>query len=242
MKARPIIGISCMHAYDKREEVMLAARPSYLQAIEDAGGIPLLIHLTGDEAVLRTLYNACAGILLPGGADIDPQEYGEAPHPQLGEVDRLRDAVELRLARWARADRKPILGICRGIQVLNVALGGTLYQDIGSQFTTSIEHRESGLRRNWEHLAHAIQVSGDSWLAEHLGTTELDVNTLHHQAIKDLAPGLRATAHAPDGIIEAVEWTGDQYIVGIQCHPERLWQEVDLRWRRVFGGFVEVCR
>lgn len=237
---QPLIAVPTLHA-ERMGSQMVANHTAYLNAIEAVGGIPLLIQLSQNEHVLRTLYDLCQGVMLTGGIDMAPVFYGEAAHEKLGETDARRDEVEILLTRWAIAEGKPLLGICRGIQVLNVAMGGTLYQDVQSQIVGAGEHRESGLRKQWDYLAHPIKIAEDSWLAGRLDTAELDVNTLHHQAVKGLAEGLRVTATAPDGVIEAVEGQSEQFLVGIQCHPERLWDSSDPRWQRVFAAFVERC-
>ena len=240
---RPLIGITAMsvgNSTDGRD--LQAVRPTYLRAIEAAGGIPFIIYLSDDLEAIRHLYHLCAGILLPGGDDVDPAYYDEAPHPRLGNVDRQRDAVEIALTRWARADRKPLLGICRGLQVINVALGGSLYQDIPAQLDTSIDHRANSRTRAWTELTHTLTIRPDSRLAAILQTTHIGCNTMHHQAIKQLAPGLQITAHAPDGIIEAFETTDGHYLMAVQCHPEHLWDSSEPRWRALFTDFVSACR
>jgi putative glutamine amidotransferase len=191
---------------------------------------------------VRALYEQCQGVLLPGGDDVDPWYFGEEPHPQLGEVDRQRDAVELALARWCRDEGKPLFGICRGIQVINVAFGGSLYQDIPSQLPEAQNHRASTDRKQWDYIAHDLQLASESWLAARLGPTPVAANTLHHQALKAVAPGLRVTATAEDGVIEAVEGSGEHFVVAVQCHPEHLWAAAEPRWKAVFDDFVAVCR
>lgn len=221
---------------------LMAVRPTYLRALEAAGAAPLLIPLTDELEVVRTLYQHCDGILLPGGDDLDPALFGEPPHPQLGKVDPQRDSVEIALAQWCRADQKPLLGICRGIQAINVAFGGSLYQDIPSQLPDSLDHRYNTNIGVYNVAGHPISIVADSWLAQQLATTEILANTMHHQSVKDLAPGLRITAHAPDGIIEGVEGTTDHFVAAVQCHPEHLWAEAEPRWRQFFRAFVERCR
>ncbi|WP_298490380.1 gamma-glutamyl-gamma-aminobutyrate hydrolase family protein [uncultured Chloroflexus sp.] len=241
--ARPLIGITVMHSGASADGRKLqAVRPTYLRAIEAAGGIPLIISLTDDLSAVRVLYDLCAGILLPGGGDVDPAYYGEVPHPQLGPVDPQRDAVEIALARWAAADGKPLLGICRGLQVINVALGGSLYQDIPAQFETTIDHRANTRTRAWTDLTHPLTITTSSRLATVLSVEQIGCNTMHHQAIKTLAPGLRPVAYAPDGIIEAVETTGDHYLLAVQCHPEHLWDSSEPRWQALFADFIAACR
>ena len=165
----------------------------------------------------------------------------EAPLPALGVVDALRDRTELPLVRWAVAEGKPVLGICRGAQMVNVALGGALYQDIPSQIETSLNHSDSYARQDWTYLAHTLRLSPDSRLRRILGSDELPINSLHHQSIKTVAPGLIAVGWAPDGVIEAIEGTNGHFLIGVQCHPEALQGEVDPRWRALFRRFIEAC-
>jgi putative glutamine amidotransferase len=239
---RPVIGIPCGVYPDLWYTPTNGNAISYLRAIEAAGGIPSLIHLTRDAEVLDAHYQRCDGLLLAGGEDVDPSFYGAEPHPQLEKTNPFQDEVEIALARRAAAEGRPLLGICRGTQLLNVALGGTLYQDIATELPGTLNHRESAERRDMAYLAHPMTLEGDSWLAERLDTAELPVNTLHHQALHRLAPGLRVVARAPDGVIEAVEGTGPGFVLGVQCHPEELWEQADRRWARMFEGFVAIAR
>lgn len=214
----------------------------YVQAVEAAGGIPLIIALSEDDAVLDRLYGLCAGLLFAGGGDVDPRHFGEVPHPNLGVIEPLRDVVELKLLRRALAEQKPVLGICRGVQMLNVAMGGTLYQDIPAELPAAADHYASRNLPDRAHTAHAIALEPGSWLAERLGAEAIEVNTFHHQALKDIAPGLRVIARAPDGVVEAVEGTGAGFALGVQCHPEELWDAGEPRWARMFQGFVAEAR
>jgi putative glutamine amidotransferase len=191
---------------------------------------------------MRALYERIDGLLLSGGGDIEPLHYGEEPIPELGSTDPLRDKVELWLARWATADGKPILGICRGAQLLNVSLGGSLYQDIPAQLQTELVHDSSFTRQDWAYMAHDLQIEPDSRLAEIIGTTSFPTNSLHHQSLKAIAPDLRPVGWAPDGVVEAVEGRNGHFMVGVQCHPEALQGAADPRWRALFGRFVETCR
>jgi putative glutamine amidotransferase len=235
----PLIGITGRAAHDLAWcPPLLGARQGYVNAIAQAGGIPVVLPPLADPAVVRGMLDGLQGVLLTGGVDVDPGEYGETPHPKLGQVQRERDLSELPLARWAVAEGKPVLGICRGHQVLNVALGGSLYQDIPAQIDGSLDHEASIRHECWNNLDHGLTLDPDSLLAELLGASYVEVNSLHHQGIKDLAPGLRIVGRAPDGVVEAVEGTGEGFVLGVQCHPEELWQEVDVRWRNVFRAFV----
>ncbi|MGQ0538800.1 MAG: gamma-glutamyl-gamma-aminobutyrate hydrolase family protein, partial [Gemmatimonadaceae bacterium] len=203
------------------------------------GGAPVLIPLLADdEHALREVYNALDGVLMPGGVDMDPGLFGEERHAKLGRVDEVRDRVEMQLTRWSIADRKPLLGLCRGLQVLNVTLGGTLYQDLEAQFPAAIKHDyfpTYGFER--DHLAHDVALSRGTRLAALLERDRITVNSMHHQGIKALAPGLVVSAVAPDGLIEAAELPGAPFCVGVQWHPE-VFEMVHPDTRRVFHEFV----
>ena len=241
MKA--LIGITCGTFRDRDWcPPIHGHRQTYIDAVVNAGGAPFLFPLIEDEAVLRALYDRLDGILLAGGNDVDPQHYGEEPIPQLGKVDGLRDRVEMQLARWATAEGKPVLGICRGMQVLNVALGGSLYQDIGTQLTQEIVHDSSFTCENWEHMVHELHITPGSKLGQLFGPDAFPTNSLHHQALKALAPGLQAVGWAPDGVVELIEGNDERFIIGVQCHPEALQGAADPRWRVLFETFIESCR
>src|SRR5262245_33940628 len=201
---KPYIGITCGTFRDRDwSPPMNILRRTYIDAVAGAGGAPFLIPLVDDEEVMRALYERIDGLLLSGGGDIEPHQYGEEPIPELGSTDPLRDKVELWLARWAAADGKPILGICRGVQMLNVALGGTLYQDIPAQLHSELVHDSSFTRQDWAYMAHDIRLEPESKLAHLFGTTTFPTNSLHHQSLKALAPDLRPVGWAPDGVVEA---------------------------------------
>ena len=176
------------------------------------------------------------GLVLTGGEDIDPQHYGRRAHEALGDVHAGRDSFELALLRAAAARRLPTLAICRGIQLANVALGGTLVQDVPSEWPGAIEHEGSRPR---DQRVHGIRVEVGSRLAKALGTQELTVNSFHHQSVAVLAPGLTAVAHAPDGVIEGVEWKGDDWwMLGVQWHPEELTATTEDWDRELFLAFA----
>jgi putative glutamine amidotransferase len=239
----PYIGITCGTFRDRDWcPPSIGHRKTYIDAVVAAGGAPVLVPLVDDERVLRAIYDRLDGLLLAGGNDIAPEEYGEAPSAQLGTVDLLRDRVELPLMRWAAEDGKPVLGICRGIQVMNVALGGTLYQDIPTEVAQEIVHNASYLNENWAFMVHELQLDPGSQLAQLFGTTSFPVNSLHHQSIKRIAPGLHAVGWAPDGVVEAVEGNNGHFLVGVQCHPEALQAEADQRWQTLFRSFVDAAR
>lgn len=238
---KPAIGIPCASIRDKDWCPPLHGhRDTYVDAVVRAGGVPILIPLVNDESVLRRLYSMIDGLLLAGGGDVDPALYGEQPIPQLGAIDSLRDAVEMPLARWAVADGKPVLGICRGVQVLNVALGGSLYQDIPAQLEAR-GHDDSYTKQDWTHMAHDLRLDPNSQMAHIFGVINFSTNSLHHQSLKQIAPGLRPVAWAPDGVVEAVEGEGEGFLMGLQCHPEALQGRADPRWQGLFRRFVESC-
>ena len=239
---RPLIGIPAqtLQAIEHIPEVLphsWVMNSRYYLAAADMGAVPVMIPLFDqDEATLRAVYDRLDGVLLAGGVDLEPGTFGETPHPRLGRTDAARDLVELKLARWAIAEGKPLLGLCRGHQVLNVALGGTLYQDIEAQVPGAIRHDYfPGFPRDY--LAHQVTVTPGSRLHAAARGSTMPVNSMHHQAVKTLAPGLVATAHAEDGVIEAIEMEGPGYLVGVQWHPE-VFEKRDERIQRLFGGFI----
>ena len=238
---RPIVGIPCSSYPDSWFTPANGNAISYLRALEAAGAIPALIHQTRDAAVLAAHYERCDALVFAGGEDVGPQHYGAAPHPRLGPTNPIQDENEIALARRAVAEGKPVFGICRGVQLLNVALGGTLFQDIPSECPNTLGHSLSTDQRDMSFLAHPLALAEDCWLAECLGAAGLTVNTLHHQALRDIAPGLRVVGRAPDGIVEVVEAAGRGFVLGVQCHPEELWERADPRWERVFARFVALA-
>jgi putative glutamine amidotransferase len=238
----PLIGICARLVSDEAWcPPLVGARKGYIDAVIAAGGVPLVLPPAEDLRVLRGMFDALDGILLTGGVDVAPALYGEQPHPRLGAVHAERDAAEVPLARWAATEGKPVFGICRGIQVLNVALGGTLYQDLPAQRPGDIDHEVSAKHECWTNLDHGMLLAQDSLLAGLLQTTSLEVNSLHHQAVKDIGSGLRVVGKASDGVVEAIEGTNGHFVVGVQCHPEELWQGADVRWRAIFRALVEAA-
>jgi putative glutamine amidotransferase len=237
---RPVIGIPSRSVTDSNNGFKYSGIPlTYSNAIERAGGAPVLIPLGLSEETLRSIYSRIDALLLAGGVDVHPKEFGEEVEDYCGEVDTSRDETELHVTRWALSDGRPIFGICRGIQMLNVAAGGSLYQDIPAQLGTDLSHNyRQGDPYNLR--AHAINFEPGSRVAQWFGTSMLDVNSLHHQSLKKVAPGLHVTARAPDGIVEAVESDDDRFIVGVQFHPELL--DDDPRMAKLFEAFVQSAR
>jgi len=225
---RAVIGVSCdADLGHTREAISPGQRVyfvsgEYVQAVWDCGGTPMLIPCQGGAEAVSHYLECIHGLLLTGGpSDIEPHYYGEQPHRKLGPMNPPRTSFELELARAAEARRLPILGICGGMQLLNVCFGGSLFQDLPSQQPRSLKHQQGGLS---QYPIHSITVDPHSRLALAVGRTDLRVNSTHHQAVKDVAPRFRAVAHAEDGVVEAIE-ASDQnlFILGIQWHPERLY-------------------
>ena len=238
-ESKPLIGIPCRSIPGADHNLRFGLLATYTRAVDLAGGAPVLIPLQLSEETLRSIFARLDGLLLAGGLDVHPNEFGEELLPGCGEIDAARDVAELRLTRWALAESQPVFGICRGIQVLNVAAGGSLYQDIASQLTTDLKHDYHS--PDARVLAHSVEITPGSRVAQALGSTHVEVNSLHHQALKGIAPGLHTVARAPDGIVEAVEGPDDRFVVGVQFHPEWLLDE-DARMGRLFEEFVASSR
>jgi putative glutamine amidotransferase len=239
----PIVGVPS-HSHNKRLDdtypPSFLMTQMYIKRLEAAGAAPVIVPLLHDAAALRAIFESLDGLFLAGGNDMDPATYGEAPHAALGLLNRDRDRVELMLTRLALEAGLPILAVCRGIQVLNVSGGGTLYQDITAQVRGAMRHQYHELQpRNYR--AHSVTVERDSRLFRFVGATTVQVNSLHHQAVKDVAPGFRITARATDGIIEGIERRNGNFALGVQWHPEALAEE-DAAMQAIFDGFVAAIR
>lgn len=210
-------------------------RLNYFEALEEAGALPVSLPLTTDPEELRSLAHRLDAFVFTGGIDVSPQCYGESPIPEMGEAHPRRDEMEARLLTLVMERGKSILGICRGIQTVNVILGGTLYQDLPAQRPSEIAHRQP---KPFEAPSHPVTVLPDTPLAALVGPGELMVNSIHHQAIKALAPALRPMALSPDGLIEAVWLPGYPYLRAYQWHPEYLCGN-NAPSRALFRDFVE---
>ena len=216
---RPRIGITSWHHRDD-EERWETVLENYSRAVLEAGGLPLILPIVSAEpALLEAYLEAIDGIILTGGADIHPSFYGQIVLARCGEIDEERDRFEMELARAARSCDLPLLGICRGRQVINVALGGSLYQDLSYRQETDSAHQSPRERRG--EPAHGVAIVEGSRLAEILGVRELDVTSTHHQIVRDLAPNLTVNAVAPDGVIEGVEGPAG-FLLAVHWHPERM--------------------
>ena len=241
---RPFIGITTGTAVNKdfpNAPIMVGQQHTYVDAIIRAGGVPLFIPIVKDYEVLKGLYDKCSGLLFAGGNDIDPARYGEKPEPTLGELDKDRDQQEFQLWDWSQRDNKPVLGICRGMQVINVALGGSLYQDIPTDLPDAGLHRvtkEESRKDDYHVLHHLLEVEPSSKLASIIGTKSIHTNAYHHQAVKKLGNGIKAVAWTDDGVIEGLEHPSKQFVIGVQSHPEAIEGKIETKWRKLFEAFI----
>ena len=235
----PLIGITTSVTVGTTPE-RAYVNGAYIEAVQAAGGIPLLLTPHFTPEVQAVLWPRLDGLVLPGVGDIDPARFGEARHPAVDDVSLARDELELGLARRAVADGVPLFAICRGMQVLNVALGGTLVQDIPSERPGALVHSQKAPRHE---ATHGVKVMGEGTrLGRVLGALEVEVNSMHHQAIGRLGEGLQEVAWAPDGIVEGVELPGEvRFVLGVQWHPEELVAH-DPTARNLFAAIVDAAR
>ncbi|MBV8301109.1 MAG: gamma-glutamyl-gamma-aminobutyrate hydrolase family protein [Candidatus Dormibacteraeota bacterium] len=235
----PLIGVT-LHG-EARDGVprRFIRNRAYIDALHAEGAAVIGIAPGASADALRTVYERCDALLLPGGPDVEPSRYGAATDPTCNvDTDCELDAMEFALAGWALADGKPVLGICRGLQVINVALGGTLWQDVRSQRDPAQHHPDD---QRWTALAHEVRVTPGSFLHRVTGETSLRVNSLHHQGIRELAEELSAAGCSPDGLVEAVEARGRRFVAAVQWHPEAILAEAP--WgRSLFTEFVTAAR
>ena len=232
---RPVIGLIPLYDETKESYWML---PGYMKVLEQCGALPIMLPLTSDEEELAQSLELCDGLLLTGGHDVDPVLYHEQPKAACGVPCRERDAMECRLLGWALEINLPVFGICRGIQFLNAYLGGTLYQDLPTEYDSSIEHH---MTPPYDRTAHKVTVLADTVLAEILGAGELPVNSYHHQAVKNTAPGVTTMAVSEDGLVEAISVDGKKFAVGVQWHPEFSYEN-NAQSLKLVQAFVDACR
>jgi putative glutamine amidotransferase len=240
----PLIGITCSRATGgawgtySLGHFMDYTFSDYSQAILHAGGAAVIIPAAQDRKSLETVLGSMQGLILSGGPDIHPRRFGEEPLAGLGEVDEALDQMEIMAARLAVERDLPVLGICRGIQVLNIALGGTLYQDIACQVPESICHTPKADKAV---NTHTVRLEAGSRLQKIFGKREIWVNGKHHQAVRDLAPGLTVVARAKDGVVEAVEHPLKRFAIGVQWHPEGTWRD-DPYSQKLFSAFIRAAQ
>jgi putative glutamine amidotransferase len=232
---RPVIGVTLG---DGDEPGVHAMREDYVRSVEQSGAVPVVLPPVSPGDV-PALLDRLDGVLLSGGVDVDPALYEQERHPRLGRVNRRRDDFELALVREGLRRDVPILAICRGHQLLNVATGGTLVQDIPSLVEGQVEHDGRGPR--WGRT-HRVEVTGPSRLREILGQDALSVNSIHHQAVGRVGDGLVVSARCPeDGIVEGLERPASRFVVAVQWHPESFWNRPD-SFQQLFDAHAEACR
>ena len=236
MKKRscPVIGL--LGEID--DERTITMQNTYINAIEKSGGVPIIFPFVENEESVNKLIDICDGFLFTGGADIAPSRYGEGIKPTCGAIQYQRDAFEFKMFDAVIATGKPILAICRGAQLVNVALGGTLYQDLSDEMPSPIAHRQAEPKFA---MSHDIKILADTPLHSLIGADRMHGNSFHHQAIKRLGEGLQVMATADDGIVEAVYLPGAPYFRAYQWHPERL-VDMDEKNRMIFDDFLAACR
>lgn len=241
----PLIGITCNVlsqipqtvsagiAAPEQDWQLLAA--DYIRMIEKAGGVPLILPVTKELSKARSIWERLDGILISGGNDVDPRLYGERISARCGFLDDVRDAYELAAVRFAREHRIPLLGICRGIQIFNVAAGGSLYQDLPSVgfplHTIMAKKRNEG--------THTVRLEEDGLLARLLGKKEIWVNSFHHQAVRQPGKEITVLAESEEGVIEAVALGRESFAVAVQWHPEMMFDDADQL--KIAGAFVAAC-
>jgi putative glutamine amidotransferase len=236
--AAPLIGITTDRYSGGLGLTQQGITQAYIESIYQAGGCPVLIPLGGPAEAYVELVGRLDGVLFTGGGDVHPAAYASQPHPKVAYVDEDRDRVEIALVSLTLERRLPFLGICRGLQLINVAMGGTLFEDIADQRPDSLRHDYSpDFPRNF--LAHPIDIEGGSLLAQVLGLRQAQVNSLHHQAARRLADGLVPTAISPDGVVEAVELADYPFGLAVQWHPE--WLPEHLSMRALFQAFIQAA-
>lgn len=231
---KPTIGVVPLIDSEKESYWML---PGYMEGITEAGGIPVMLPLTEDEDIIHSLVSMCDGFLLTGGQDVSPELYGEEKLESCGETCMFRDKMEMLLFKKAVEEDKAVFGICRGIQFMNAALGGTLYQDLPSQKTSDVNHHQSP---PYDRSVHQVTILENTPLYSLLRKNVLEVNSYHHQAVKELAESLRVMAYSADGLVEAVYMPGKKFIQAVQWHPEFSYK-VSGDSRKIFQEFVRCC-
>jgi putative glutamine amidotransferase len=234
--SRPLLGITL--GDDERPPAFFRLRESYVRSVQQAGALAVALLPSGPGEV-GAMLDRLDGVVLSGGADVDPSLYGERPHPRLRRVDRFRDEFELALVREALRRDLPLLAICRGHQVLNVATGGTLVQDLPSVVAGGARHEGAEPRTR---RVHPVDVRPGTRLSRAVGEGTVLVNSIHHQAVGRLGRGLVASAQCPDdGVVEGIEMPGRRFAVGVQWHPEAFWEASD-SFQGLFDAHVEACR
>lgn len=224
MSSIPVIGISGCIEHDESKQFIVR---DYMAAILAAGAIPLLLSMDMQDDRMGLCLSHLNGVMLAGGTDVAPRLYGALPHNGLGQVDPLRDQFEIRLVNACHRLKMPVLGICRGAQVMNVAMGGTLFQDIASQYPDECQKKPMLHNQTspGQYASHSVYVDKNSLLYSILKENTIEVNSFHHQAVKDVAVALRICGAAPDGVVEAIDDVSHPFFLGVQWHPEKMYRQ-----------------
>jgi putative glutamine amidotransferase len=237
---KPLIGVTAGEIHDRDHPwtpLAYGQSRTYTDSVIAAGGVPVILPITDDTSIMDEYYERMDGWLFAGGNDLDPQLYGQTKGVHVKDVSEIRDYLEVYLMKKALSDKKPVLGVCRGMQLLNVLRGGTLYQDIPTDLPGKQNHRRSSVERDTEQFAHFLKLDPASKFASIVGDEVLPTNTHHHQAVKTLGQDLVATAWAEDDIIEALEDKSMPFLLGVQSHPESM-TRVEPRWLKLFRALV----
>lgn len=236
MTMSPIIGVVPSIDEDKGQYFI---NEDNVKSLSEAGGIPVLLPYFKNESTADELVERIDGLYLTGGNDINPFLFGEEPHQKLGVVNQQRDEFEMILVQKVLQKNKPVLGVCKGCQIINVALGGSVYQDIYDQIdSTLLQHHQQA---SDGYPSHFVHVTEGSLLSKIVGSSEIKVNSRHHQAIKRLGNSLVQSGTANDGIIEAIESKDYRYVLGVQWHPENMAMQGDDTSKKIFDSFIEAC-
>ena len=237
---KPLIGIPAHPTLQERNHTIIhSCGERYLKSIEKAGGIPVIIPITEDAEAIERFAQMCDGFLIPGGIDVNPMTYGEDPHPLLQMCDLTYDRFETALIQRIDELGKPMMGICRGIQIINTAFGGTLFQDVSLQAGEIMKHQQSEMSA--ASVCHKINIEKGTLLHEMYGD-ELYTNSFHHQSLKKIGSGLRVSAKTADGTVEAIEGTGSSFLLAVQWHPECFISLADNPMMKMFDAFIDACR
>lgn len=237
---KPLIGVTAGEIHDRDHPwtpLAYGQSRTYTDSVIAAGGVPVILPITDDTSILDEYYELVDGWLFAGGNDLSPELYSQKPGVHVKDISGIRDDLEVYLMKKVLADKKPVFGICRGMQLMNILRGGDLYQDIPTDLPGKQNHRRSSEERDIEQFAHILKLDPKSKLAGIIGNKTIPSNTHHHQAIKQLGGGFKATAWAEDGIIEAIEDASVPFLLGVQAHPESMLR-VEPRWLQLFRALI----
>lgn len=232
---RKTVGIIPLYDDSKESYWMI---PGYMEMLKQCGAIPIILPLTEDKDLLSDCFEICDGILMTGGHDVNPKLYGEETLTECGEICNVRDSMEQYLFQRALKEDKPVLGICRGIQLMNVLMGGTLYQDLPSQHPSDTEHH---MAPPYDRPIHKVFIAENTKLAGLIGAGEYMVNSYHHQAVKKPAKGVTVSAYSEDNLVEAIEVPEKKFIIGVQWHPELAFGK-DIKCLQLVQAFADACK